>query len=615
MTTAAHAEDGRGGSPAISRHTGHPTVDAIGELEREGLLYGPIIPPAWNHTILDERGRPYRLAILVLAEIVSWYRPSFDPKTCKFKKSFRHDLLNLSRGWLERKVNADRDTISKVLTFLEKKLGAIERVYRDEGGYRKKLFIRPVPEVIAQLSATDEPDSDSSTNAPSDDSGVAPIMGATSPPSRGPRGPEHEGDVAASRGVCHPEHGGDVAPTKPGCTVSEKKSNKTTTTKTSSKAGASGGADAPVVVVKDLSEGAAAPSDPCRGASPPATPTHPPKQKAKPVAKSTQAGHSTSPATGATRPSAGQGDGSGNRQSPANDAKRSSAGAKDQPVAADASPEADAARRFLNFFQMAHKANFGTEVKLGDGDLLSVLKLMKQGWSVPELAAILLEAWGLIGAVDKSNDYHYPCCQQSRRVTKFVEHFDRIILDTGTSNWRGKSADALVGRILGWDYLDQDVVEGFFKPEIEDELAAEVEPEQKLEDMADPADVSLNSFVRSEPGIPFQWLEKKVLPHLAERHDGELSAGKRQFLLESWKLCKKHNGYYAERVVEDYSLLLDCKSSAFEDQQTRTDVLAVIDPMFKAHRLWKRRKQGEEPTWPIMSNVLRQDAIKRLLHT
>jgi len=419
--------------------------------------------------------------------------------------------------------------------------------------------------------------------------------------------------VAASRGVCNPEHGGDVAPTKPGCTVSEKKSNKTTTTKTSRKAGASGGADAPVVVVvvNDISEGAAAPSDPCQGASPPGTPAHQPKQK--PKAKS--AGHSASPAKGAPRPSAGQGKCSGAKKSPANDAKRPSAGAKQQPVEVQASPEAKAARRFLEFFQMAHKSCFGTEASIGDGDLLSAIELVERGWTVPELAAIVLEAWGLIGTVDESNGYVYPCCQHSRRVVKFVEHFDRIASDTKTSNWRGRDADWLVGRILTTEALDLDEVEAFFEPELEEEAAAKVQSDQKLEDMPDPADAgALKSFVRHESGIPFEWMATKLLPHLAKRFLDELSAGKRQFLLDYWKLCKKHNGYFSERVDDDYTELLECKTRALEDQQTRTQILALIDPMFKAHRLWKRRKQGEEPTWPIMSNVLKDEAIKRLFH-
>jgi hypothetical protein len=210
----------------MSRTTGHATVDAIGELAYDGQLNGPIVPSAWNWTILDKRGRPHRLAILVLAEIVSWYQPSPDPKTMKFKRKFKYDLLNLSRNWLEMKVNADRDTISNVLTFLEKELGAIERIYRDAWGYRKKLFVRPVPEVIARLSTINEPDSDLSTNGLSTNSGVTSIMGATSPPSRGAHSPEDQGDVAASTGVCHREHGGDVAPLKPGCTVSLQKAKK-----------------------------------------------------------------------------------------------------------------------------------------------------------------------------------------------------------------------------------------------------------------------------------------------------------------------------------------------------------------------------------------------------
>jgi hypothetical protein len=200
-------------------------------------------------------------------------------------------------------------------------------------------------------------------------------------------------------------------------------------------------------------------------------------------------------------------------------------------------------------------------------------------------------------------------------VIKFVEHFDRIVSDTKTSDWRERDAEWLVGRILTTEALDPDEVEAFFEPEIEEETAAEVQPEWRLEDIPDPADAgALKSFVRYEKGIPFEWMTTKLVPHLAERFLDELPAGKRQFLLDYWKLCKKHNGYYSAGVDDDYTQLLDCKSRAFEDQQTRTQILALIDPMFKAHRLWERRKQGEEPTWPIMSNVLKEDAIKRLLH-
>jgi len=57
----------------IHHKTGNEIVDAIGQLGDK--LTGPLIPYPWFTKILDQRGRPYHLAILVLAEIVGWYRP------------------------------------------------------------------------------------------------------------------------------------------------------------------------------------------------------------------------------------------------------------------------------------------------------------------------------------------------------------------------------------------------------------------------------------------------------------------------------------------------------------------------------------------------------------
>ena len=68
--------------------TGNKAVDAVGEMN----LTGNIIPEAWYRTI-TKNGKPCSLAILLLADIVYWYRPTEhrDETTQNviYKKKFR----------------------------------------------------------------------------------------------------------------------------------------------------------------------------------------------------------------------------------------------------------------------------------------------------------------------------------------------------------------------------------------------------------------------------------------------------------------------------------------------------------------------------------------------
>ena len=52
--------------------TENPIVDAVGKMN----LTGNIIPESWYHTIINENGKTNTLAILILADIVYWYRPT-----------------------------------------------------------------------------------------------------------------------------------------------------------------------------------------------------------------------------------------------------------------------------------------------------------------------------------------------------------------------------------------------------------------------------------------------------------------------------------------------------------------------------------------------------------
>ncbi|MEI6195659.1 MAG: hypothetical protein WCS42_15165, partial [Verrucomicrobiota bacterium] len=243
--------------------TGNATVDAIGQLETK--MTGPLIPYPWFTKILDQRGRPYHLAILVLAEIVGWYRPkkalSKKDNSYVFNKRFKRDRLQLSRGNMAKKFNTDEDTITHAMNCLVK-LGAIEKQSYDlvEQGriYRNSLFVWPVPEVIEKLCETDDSEEEYS---PTESAEVAPIMGATWPSSQGLHSPLNGGDVAACKGPRGPVDTGDVAPMMGVDTVTGLESDRKSTATTTN----SHGADAPekvVVVVESKHAGASPPAPP-----------------------------------------------------------------------------------------------------------------------------------------------------------------------------------------------------------------------------------------------------------------------------------------------------------------------------------------------------------------
>ena len=74
--------------------SGNEIVDAMGSIN----ISGNIIPAIWYKTITKENGKPYLLAIVLLANIVYWYRPSEvrDQGTghiLGWKKKFSEDIL------------------------------------------------------------------------------------------------------------------------------------------------------------------------------------------------------------------------------------------------------------------------------------------------------------------------------------------------------------------------------------------------------------------------------------------------------------------------------------------------------------------------------------------
>lgn len=573
--------------------TGNATVDAIGQIEH--MFIGPLAPYPWFTKILDERGRPYHLAILLLAEIVGWYRPRRElakgSNALVAHKRFKRDRLQISRGELAKKFNTDEDTITKALNFLEYRVGAIVRHKLDlvvQGHkYRNCLFIWPVPEVIEKLCEVDEPEDES---GPKEPAGVAPITGATWPPSHRPHTPDDAGDVVACKEPRGPGDPGDVAPTMGVGTVTGREADRKSTTTTNGRAH---GADAPVVVADRFLPGAN-PVAPAANA--------PAAQGAKPTRKQKAA----TPAKGALRQTA--------RQIPDSDADGAVAASVEAGAAeGDNDPVEANADRFLEFFRMAHKSKFGTTAKVTDADRVAIRNLIRQDdWLVSDLVLVALRAWEKIGKTANDGKYKYGCCQNSRQINKFVEHFDRICTDTESGNIRDLPVQMVVGQIARLTGFDPDEVEQFFAPELEREGAAEAEPELKLEDLPDPKDTNVRSYVRDNPNIPFTWIEQKLIPHLAESKGG-LPPGKLEFLCGYWKLWRKYEDRHPKDIEADYTEMRDYKSRQCEDEGVRARLLAIVETMLKTYRRWKQHEAGQSPTWPILRNVLGDKSVKEIL--
>ena len=94
----------------ININTGNPIVDQVGRLS----LTGNVIPEAWFFTVTNDKGKVDSLAILILSDIVYWYRPSEirneDTMEVTFKRKFYDpqdiNLLNEARVNLENIIDS-----------------------------------------------------------------------------------------------------------------------------------------------------------------------------------------------------------------------------------------------------------------------------------------------------------------------------------------------------------------------------------------------------------------------------------------------------------------------------------------------------------------------------
>ena len=136
--------------------TGNDIVDAISKIN----ITGNIIPEAWYKTIQKTRKHPYLHAIILLSEIVYWYRPKeiCDEASGKrtYKKKFSADLWQVSMSTLSDKFGLSKDQVRTALDFLESDIQVIKRHYRTidsrTGKLSNVMYIELIPDVLMNLT-------------------------------------------------------------------------------------------------------------------------------------------------------------------------------------------------------------------------------------------------------------------------------------------------------------------------------------------------------------------------------------------------------------------------------------------------------------------------------
>lgn len=136
--------------------SGNEIVDMVGRIS----ITGNIIPQIWYKTITHPSGKPYLEAIVILSDIVYWYRPTEvrDERTGEviaYRKRFKADLLQRSYADLAQQFGISKREATNAVVALEK-IGVVSRHLRtiDVNGTKMAnvLFLELVPKALLALT-------------------------------------------------------------------------------------------------------------------------------------------------------------------------------------------------------------------------------------------------------------------------------------------------------------------------------------------------------------------------------------------------------------------------------------------------------------------------------
>lgn len=224
--------------------SGNSIVDAMGSIN----ISGNIIPAIWYRTITKDNGKPYLLAIVILSDIVYWYRPSEvrDQGTghiLGWKKKFSEDILRQSYQYYADLFGESKKTVKTAMDKLEN-LQVIRREFRtvtygDGLICNNVMYVELKPDMLYQLAFPEEilaMDGENNSYAGvSDDKtgGSLPTKSDTPMEILGGRGIQKRTQVSIKKDIGHDEMGDTLLPKMDAGLSQTGGTNTYTSTKTS----------------------------------------------------------------------------------------------------------------------------------------------------------------------------------------------------------------------------------------------------------------------------------------------------------------------------------------------------------------------------------------------
>lgn len=124
---------------------------------------GNIVPMSWFEHIKTEAGKPDSIGILILSDIVYWYKPTIvrdeaTGKILKYEKKFKADKLQKSYEQIAEQFGYSKTQVRRALRRLEAQ-GLITLEFRNittSGGLKltNVMYIEPVPAKITEITYT-----------------------------------------------------------------------------------------------------------------------------------------------------------------------------------------------------------------------------------------------------------------------------------------------------------------------------------------------------------------------------------------------------------------------------------------------------------------------------
>lgn len=137
--------------------SGNSIVDQVACMQ----FTGNVIPQRWYKNIQKDTGKPDLLAIVILADIVYWYRPTEERDEATgqltgFRTKFHYDLLQRDYEAFAKLYGVEKRNVRDAMTRLEK-LGVIRREFRTvvtPTGIRcsNVLFIELIPSKLYEIT-------------------------------------------------------------------------------------------------------------------------------------------------------------------------------------------------------------------------------------------------------------------------------------------------------------------------------------------------------------------------------------------------------------------------------------------------------------------------------